>query len=58
MNHDFTHCADYMGDCPSDCFRAQLVRDLCNVDISNVSWSTFKNTSECKLKGSDSHDEY
>ena len=28
MNHDNAHCLDYKDDCPKECFRGQLVRDL------------------------------
>lgn len=28
MNHDYAHCLDYTKDCPKDCFRAQLQRDI------------------------------
>lgn len=28
MNHDYAHCLDYTRDCPEECFRAQLQRDL------------------------------
>lgn len=49
MNHDYTHCADYCDDCPKNCFRGQLVRDLDGVPISQVSWAFLKNTEECKL---------
>lgn len=28
MNHDYAHCLDYTKDCPKDCFRAQLQKDL------------------------------
>lgn len=28
MNHDYAHCLDYTPDCPKECFRAQLQRDL------------------------------
>jgi hypothetical protein len=48
MNHDYAHCIDCTDDCPKDCFRAQLVRDLDKVPISRVSWMSFKGTEECK----------
>lgn len=28
MNHDYAHCLDYTKDCPKDCFRAELQRDI------------------------------
>lgn len=28
MNHDYAHCLDYTPNCPKECFRAQLQRDL------------------------------
>lgn len=28
MNHDYAHCLDYEDDCPKNCFRGELVRDL------------------------------
>ena len=52
MNHDYAHCSDYTPDCPKDCFRAQLARDLKNIPIwyrvYRVSWMHFKGTEECK----------
>ena len=51
MNHDYAHCADFTDDCPQDCFRAQLVRDLENIPIwYRVSWMHLKDTDECKKK--------
>lgn len=57
MNHDMAHCADYTEDCPKGCFRAQLVRDLQSYGKLApyginfpISWMSFKNTEECKLK--------
>ena len=51
MNHDYAHCADFKDECPKDCFRAQLVRDLENIPIwYRVSWMHFKGTEECKKK--------
>ena len=50
MNHDYAHCMDYTGDCPQECFRAQLVRDLRkNPTMNWISWSSFKDTEQCKL---------
>lgn len=28
MNHDYAHCLDYAKDCPKECFRAELQRDI------------------------------
>ena len=28
MNHDYAHCLDYTENCPKDCFRAELQRDI------------------------------
>lgn len=54
MNHDYAHCADFADDCPQECFRAQLVRDLENIPIKPipywVSWMHFKGTDDCKRK--------
>ena len=53
MNHDYAHCSDYTIDCPKDCFRAQLVRDLKQrTDLTwlRVIWLHFKGTEECKKK--------
>lgn len=53
MNHDYAHCADYRKDCPKDCFRVQLVRDLKQrTDLLGLSftWMSFKGTDECKRK--------
>lgn len=56
MNHDYAHCMDYRNDCPKECFRARLVRDLYKqaqcfpiYDIP-ISWMHFKGTDECKRK--------
>ena len=49
MNHDYEHCIDYKDDCPKDCFRAELVRDLeKNFPDKEVSWMDFEGTGECK----------
>ena len=51
MNHDYAHCADFKNDCPKNCFRAQLVRNLENIPIQyQVSWMRLKDTNECKKK--------
>lgn len=52
MNHDNSHCIDFKDDCPNDCYRAQLVRDLeRNYLYMAVTWSSFKDTPECKRAG-------
>lgn len=48
MNHDYAHCADYQPDCPKECFRGQLVRDLSRHPQYRVSWMHFEGTEECK----------
>ena len=51
MNHDYAHCSDYRKDCPKECFRAQLVRDLKQrTDLFGLpfTWMSFKGTKECK----------
>lgn len=51
MNHDNAHCLDYKDDCPKECFRGQLVRDLQeNGKTMIVSWMSFEGTDEC-MKG-------
>ena len=55
MNHDYAHCLDYSPDCPKECFRGKLIRDLRNNNTSNLSgvqltWSHLKGTEECKKK--------
>ena len=48
MNHDNAHCLDYKYDCPKECFRGQLVRDvLDNPQVMVVSWMSFEGTDEC-----------
>ena len=50
MNHDYEHCADFRGDCPQECFRAKLVRDLgmrSDLIAKPVSWMHFKGGIEC-----------
>lgn len=50
MNHDYAHCADFTEECPIECFRAELVRDLefCEKPII-VSYCHFKGTEECEI---------
>ena len=51
MNHDYSHCLDYNKDCPKDCFRGKLVRDLSyHPMLKNISFMSFKDTEECSLK--------
>lgn len=51
MNHDNAHCADFLDDCPEECFRAQLVRDLkrdpTQVPFGITSWMSFMGDAEC-----------
>lgn len=52
MLHDYAHCCDYTADCPKDCFRAQLVRDLHkDPRMKNVpvSWQSFIGSTNCPL---------
>lgn len=59
MNHDYTHCIDYNPDCPNECFRARLERDLNNIlflkyylkdkTLSYISYAHLSNTDECPL---------
>lgn len=61
MNHDYTHCLDYLATCPKECFRAELERDL--IDHPGLygglwlSYAHLRETSECKLRSKDfNHD--
>ena len=48
MNHDYEHCLDYSIDCPKECFRGQLVKDLKSSNqCMAVSWMSFEGTYEC-----------
>ena len=48
MNHDYAHCMDYNVDCPEECFRGQLVKELRSSNqCMTVSWMRFKGTDEC-----------
>lgn len=54
MNHDYVHCLDYSEDCPEECFRAALNRDLQKINpvklISvHLAWSFLKGTDECLI---------
>ena len=54
MNHDNAHCIDFKDDCPEECYRAQLVRDLeQNYPNMAVSWMDLKGTEECKRNETD-----
>lgn len=51
MNHDYAHCADYDKDCPKECFRGQLARDLQGRPyFLPVSWMHLKGTEECERR--------
>jgi hypothetical protein len=52
MNHDYEHCLDYSPNCPKNCFRAKLERDLAVHPIwwKGLSYMHFKGTEECKKK--------
>lgn len=56
MNHDYTHCLDYSPNCPKDCFRGMLIRDLRDNNNINligtlIVWSHLYGTEECKKRG-------
>lgn len=48
MNHEKIHCADYSENCPKECVRGQLVRDLAGIPINKIRWAFLKDTEECK----------
>ena len=57
MNHDYAHCLDFCDDCPKECFRAKLVREMWMygnlapyVFNRPISWMHLKGTEECKRK--------
>jgi len=53
MNHDYSHCLDYLPNCPKECFRAQLTEDLkSRKDLIGVplTWTHFYNTDECVIE--------
>lgn len=56
MNHDYAHCLDYTPDCPKECFRAQLQRDLEERRSEFIgvplTCSHLSGTVECKLANS------
>ena len=49
MNHDYAHCSDYRDDCPKECFRGELVRDLkANPNAQRfTTWSHLYGTDLC-----------
>lgn len=50
MNHDATHCFDWTPECPVDCYRAQLTKDLKEINYPlPTSWAFFKGTDTCQL---------
>lgn len=54
MNHNNTHCLDFRDDCPKECFRARLSRDLMkrpHCEQIATSWANLKGTEECMRKG-------
>lgn len=57
MNHDYAHCMDYSPDCPKDCFRGKLIRDLRENNTITligvpIAWSHLEGTDECKREES------
>lgn len=56
MNHDYAHCLDYTANCPKECFRAQLQRDLEERRSEFIgvplTCSHLSGTVECKLANS------
>lgn len=52
MNHDATHCADYLvAKCPKRCYRAQLTQDLRDRGYAlPASWAHFEGTQYCPKK--------
>lgn len=53
MNHDYAHCLDYTENCPKDCFRAELQRDIEETRSEFIgvpmAYSHLGSTVECKL---------
>lgn len=62
MNHDYAHCMDFTDDCPKDCFRAQLARDLDNIIPIpyRITWMHLKGSSECEREENknEAHSQY
>lgn len=51
MNHyNYVHCKGFRNDCPYECFRAKLVRDLPRSERENVAWASFQWSGECLRK--------
>lgn len=53
MNHDYSHCLDYLPNCPEECFRAQLTKDLkFRNDLVGIplTWTHFYKTDECVIE--------
>lgn len=57
---DYCHCGDYKPDiCPPECFRAQLTKDLREMDPPYpypVSYSNFRKSGHCLLEGGEQED--
>ncbi len=53
MNHDYAHCLDYTENCPMDCFRAELKRDIEENRSEFIgvplTYAHLAGTDECKL---------
>ena len=54
MNHDYVHCLDYTEDCPEECFRAVLNRDLQKINpvkliTVHLVWGFLRGTDECLI---------
>ena len=53
MNHDYAHCLDYTKDCPKDCFRAELQRDIEENRSEFIgvplTYAHFRGKAECEL---------
>lgn len=53
MNHDYAHCIDYTKNCPKECFRAQLQRDIEEHRSEFIgvplTYAHLGDTIECKL---------
>ena len=49
MNHENAHCLEFRKDCPQECRRAQMSRDLENQNMAGtwVSYASFIGTDEC-----------
>lgn len=55
MIHDVTHCCDFEGICPEDCYYARLERDLIAHDKENIksefiAYAHMKKTKMCLLE--------